>query len=83
MVYYGTDILFTDASSTSAIWITVDPDGQYGGSTTGPSKSTSFYLYYNGRLVSRNDRLANTYAGGAGPQGPDPGADPEYFSWSN
>ena len=83
VIYYPTDISFGDTQTTNVLWFNVDPDGVYGGSTTGPSKSAQLYLYFNGRIVSVSDVLPNSYNSTSGPFGPVPANEAEYFSWSN
>ena len=79
--YRGTS--FNDTASTNVITFLIDPDGVYGGSTTGPSKSVQAFLYYNGRLRTWGTLEPATYWSGGGPVGPVAGREPEYFSWGS
>ena len=84
-LWYHVDsgVKFRTTESTGAVRIMVDPDGIYGGSTTGSPKSTSLYLYSNGRITTRANIDPLTYISGTGPIAPAAGADPEYLNWSN
>ena len=73
---------FGDTTSTSAIYFWVDPDGQYGGSTTGPSKAAFFFIYTNLRLTTYDSLVPATY-NDAVLQPPVAGSSPEYLNWSN
>ncbi|HEY9687333.1 MAG TPA: prepilin-type N-terminal cleavage/methylation domain-containing protein [Coleofasciculaceae cyanobacterium] len=74
---------FNGTANNNALWFYVDPDGKYGGSTTGPSKSVLFFLYFNGRVTTWGTALPNTQnnAGGS-PYNPTPAKDPSWFSWN-
>ena len=82
IIYYATAVTFADTATTSSIYFVLDPDGQYGGNTSGPSKAILLYLYTNGRMISRANLVPNTYTSGAAVSA-NPAADPEWFSWSN
>lgn len=75
------DDYFGGTSSTNAIFIQVDPDGSYGGSTSGPSKSVLFFLYPSGRLATMGTISPNTVTSGGSPQSAWPAGDPTWFSW--
>jgi prepilin-type N-terminal cleavage/methylation domain-containing protein len=76
-------INFGGTGTTNAVYFYIDPDGKYGGSTTGPSKSVVMFLYFNGRVANWGNASANTVVGNAGwsPYGPTPANDPSWFSW--
>lgn len=71
---------FSGTASTNAIWFYLDPDGRVtDGTTNGPGKSVSFWLYYNKRLRTRTEIEPNTVSGNVTYQ---PSAlDPPWFSW--
>jgi prepilin-type N-terminal cleavage/methylation domain-containing protein len=75
------DDYFGGTSSTNAIFIQVDPDGKYGGSTTGPSKSVLFYMYTTGRLVTMGTVLPGTITSGGVSVSAWAGGDPSWFKW--
>ncbi len=82
LFYNKSTIHFDSTLSTDAIWFIVDPDGSYSGSTAdSASKSLLFFLYYNGKLKSWNQCLADTrgWAPGTGYQ-PNSISDPSWFS---
>lgn len=77
------DLYFGESNSTNYVWFLFDPDGTFSGSPTGSGKSVVVMLYYNGRLVSGDQRGATdaVWAGGSpvvygGPDGPS-----DWFSW--
>ncbi|MDX2085001.1 MAG: type II secretion system protein [Candidatus Melainabacteria bacterium] len=66
---------FGGTSSLHAIFLVVDPDGQYGG-----DRSATIWIYFNGRVTSNEHLLPGTtnsalWDGGGYP-------DPEWFSWN-
>jgi prepilin-type N-terminal cleavage/methylation domain-containing protein len=71
---------FGGTNSTNAIEFFVDPDGVYGGSTSGNSKSAQLYLYYNGRLTSRKYINSGTVVG-ATSKNPDSSLEPVWLVW--
>ncbi len=79
--HLASGVKFTSVASNQAVHVHFDPDGVYGGSTTGPSKSVNLVLYANGRIVTLEDLIPNTYVGGTGPIASIPNTDPEWFSW--
>ncbi|NDC96465.1 hypothetical protein EB077_14260, partial [bacterium] len=40
-------------TTTDAMIFVFDADGRYGGSTTGPSKSVQFFLFYSGKISTQ------------------------------
>lgn len=86
-LHSGAIIRFTSATSfntgdtTQALRFLLDPDGEYGGSLTGPSKSVAFFIYRNGKLRTRGSVDPGTYVGTFGPYVPNATVDPEWFSW--
>ena len=72
---------FGGTATTNAIWFHLDPDGKYGGSTTGPSKSVPVFLYYNGRIVTEAELLPGTRTVSS-PYSAAPGNIPDWFSWN-
>ncbi len=81
-------VIWTDAStdsfggtnSTNAIEFYVDPDGVYGNSTSGNSKSAQLYLYYTGRVTSRAYINSGTVVE-ATSKNPSGTYEPSWFSW--
>jgi type II secretory pathway pseudopilin PulG len=71
---------FGGTNTTNALRFTFDPDGKYGGSTSGISKSVQFTLYYNGRITTRGTAEANSTSSG-GTWGAVASYDPSWFSW--
>ncbi len=76
---------FVGTTTTDAMIFVFDPDGRYGGSTLGPSKSVQFFLFYNGRISTQGKyqttgSLRSTigvWAAGAGFWA----LDPDWLSW--
>jgi prepilin-type N-terminal cleavage/methylation domain-containing protein len=71
---------FGGTATTNAIYITIDPDGQYSGSTTGNGKGIRIFLYYNGRITSNAYILPNT-CNSSNCRNPNLNADPPWFTW--
>jgi prepilin-type N-terminal cleavage/methylation domain-containing protein len=70
---------FQGTSNLNAIYVSFDPDGVYGGSTTGNSKALGFLIYYNGRISTYASALPGTLLYGAS-FGAEP--DPPWFNWN-
>ena len=72
---------FTGTNTTNAIYFYFDPDGVVtDGTTNGPGKSVTFWLYYNNRVTSYSNIVAGTVYGG-GTANPNATYDPPWFSW--
>ena len=71
---------FGNTENTNAISFRVDPFEGYSGTTTGSEKAVQFFLYYNGRLKSRNNVDPNTYVASSS-YSPGTTHDPDYWSW--
>ncbi|MGE0200643.1 MAG: type II secretion system protein [Candidatus Melainabacteria bacterium] len=69
---------FDGTTDLHAVYINFDPDGVYGGSTSGPSKALEMMLYYDGTVTSSSHMKPGTILYG-GPAGTVP--DPEWFHW--
>lgn len=67
-IAYDTAISFGSTAATSFIYIQVDPDGGYSGTTNDPGKAVYIAVQYNGRI--RNTTTADT-----------DGYTPPWFSW--
>lgn len=80
VINFPSNNTFSGTADTNAINFYVDPDGQYGGSTTGSSKSVMFFLYPNGRLTSRSSILPNTTTSAQVYASPC-ACDPSWFTW--
>lgn len=78
---------FSGTGALDSLQFTVDPDGkvtQSGSPVSGPGKSTTFFIYYNGRLTTYGSCAVGTttsWNNAAALSCPQPGADPAYFSW--
>lgn len=59
---------FAGTDATNAVPFMIDPDGKVtDGTTNGPGKATSFWLYADGRVVDGGNTLVGTtYSGGSG-----------------
>ena len=68
---------FVTSDSTSAIFFTIYPN------ENDASDSIEVFLYYNGRITTRGNVMANTYAFANTDISPNPALDPPWFSWSN
>ncbi len=71
---------FVGTETTNAISFLVDPDGSYSGTTDGPGKGITFFLYYNGRLATYGTLAAGSSYNGT-PYTATPAYDPPWFSW--
>jgi prepilin-type N-terminal cleavage/methylation domain-containing protein len=72
---------FGGTNTTNAMWVHIDPDGVLtDGSTNGPGKALSLFLYYNGRISDEGSITAGT-ANSAVTYNPDPTKVPSWFRW--
>ncbi|WP_373532737.1 Tfp pilus assembly protein FimT/FimU [Vampirovibrio sp.] len=71
---------FGGTNPTNAITFMFDPDGAYSSTTQTPAKSIAFWLYYNGRITSR-DKITPNSCRSDGCQNPASIYDPPWFSW--
>jgi prepilin-type N-terminal cleavage/methylation domain-containing protein len=72
---------FISNTTTNALVVHFDPDGVVtDGTTNGPGKSVQFIMLYPGQITSRSNTTASFVSNG-GTWGPDPNADPSWFSW--
>lgn len=76
------DTQFAGANTTNTISFNYDPDGVYSGAATGPTKSLSIRLSYNGRIRTSESLIGETHCNswGCGPIGIGE-VDPPWFSW--
>ena len=85
MLWCGTtNVDFGGTGTLNAIYFLFDPDGRYGGSTSGPSKSLKIYLYTTGRVATWASITSNTVThewGSWYTTNPDATRDPSWFSW--
>jgi prepilin-type N-terminal cleavage/methylation domain-containing protein len=72
---------FNGTATTNALWFQLDPDGVYGGSTTGNSKSVVFFLYYDGSIKDWGSARSPTI-NNSGTYGPNPPTVPSWFAWN-
>ncbi len=72
---------FGGTNPNNMVWVCVDPDGQYSGTTNGPGKALQFGLYYSGRITTRGTLHPNSFNSGGGPVAAVPVYDPPWFSW--
>jgi len=78
---YRTDASFGGNSTTNAIFFLTDPDGRVtDGTTNGPGKGMSMFIYYNGRIVDEGNLLTGT-ASSFTSYTADPAKVPSWFSW--
>lgn len=81
-VLYFESRYFNGTEPNRAIWMLVDPEAGYSGSTTGPGKSIWFAMYYGGRLATRSTINPNTVGGADNfVWNPCANCDPPWFSW--
>ncbi|MBX2861845.1 MAG: type II secretion system GspH family protein [Vampirovibrio sp.] len=73
------DVTFGGTDSTNAIYFQIDPDGVYGGSTTGPSKAINMFQYYDGALTDYAHVKSGTYVDGSA-VGACPSCNPTWFN---
>ena len=72
IIHYDPGNTFGGTASTNEIYIDLDPDGQVtDGTTNGPGKSITFFIYYDGKIRTSATRLS----------GANPSLDPPWFSW--
>jgi len=71
---------FGGTNTTNAVYLHIDPDGSYSGTTNGPGKALSAFIYYNGRLADEGS-IASGTAGSNGSYTANPGKVPTWFSW--
>jgi prepilin-type N-terminal cleavage/methylation domain-containing protein len=79
-LYVHNEADFNATATTNAIYFIFDPDSTYSGTTNGPGKSVTFYVYFNGRLAS-DANIANPTCNHFGCWGPNADGDPPWFSW--
>ena len=78
---YRADASFGGNSTTNAIFFLTDPDGRVtDGTTNGPGKGMSMFLYYSGRITDEGNLLAGTASSYTG-YSADPTKVPSWFSW--
>jgi len=71
---------FGGTNTTNAVYFHIDPDGSYSGTTNGPGKAVSVFIYYNGRLADEGNIAAGT-AGSNGSYTANSSKVPTWFSW--
>ncbi|HEY9687586.1 MAG TPA: prepilin-type N-terminal cleavage/methylation domain-containing protein [Coleofasciculaceae cyanobacterium] len=81
VLVYQTTTSFSGTGSTNAIWFDLDPDGKVTGGANDAGTAVQFALYYNGRLTSGSNVLANTVSS-TYTFGPADEPDPPWFSWN-
>lgn len=72
---------FGATDSLAITYFYVDPDGTYSGTTTGNGKSVIFFIYYNGRITTRETPIPSSHDVWGTTYNPSPGADPTWFQW--
>ncbi|MEB3285938.1 MAG: type II secretion system protein [Vampirovibrionales bacterium] len=80
IVAYRANVWFGGTDTTNGLPFFFDPDGEYGGTTNGPGKSVSFFLFFNGRLVDRGNIPAGT-GNSLTTYGAAPSKTPPWFQW--
>jgi prepilin-type N-terminal cleavage/methylation domain-containing protein len=82
MLRYRSDVSMGGTNTTNAIYFSFDPDGRVtDGTTNGPGKALTLFVYYNGRLTSWCCVTPNAVVGGGGTFTPDTTTDPTWFNW--
>jgi prepilin-type N-terminal cleavage/methylation domain-containing protein len=81
MMMYS-DASFGDVTDNRGLYFYIDPDGVDSGTTTGPGKSVLFFIYYDGKLRSRNNVIANTTDSTGNTYNPGTTYDPPWFDWN-
>ena len=71
---------FGGTSTTNAIELYFDPDGEYGNTTNGTDKSVNLFLYYNGKVHSRGHTVPNTAYNGTTYATPNTSLDPSWYT---
>lgn len=79
--YYWPGDQFCGTATTNGIPFRVDPDGRYSGTTNGPGKAVSFFLYYDGKITTEGTAFSNTSWSCGHVTGPVPSRDPPWFHW--
>lgn len=72
---------FGGQTTLNAVYVHFDPDGVYGGTTNGPGKSVSFFLYYDGRITDEGNLRPGT-TNSVGGFSANPSLVPPWFSWN-
>lgn len=81
MLAYRVDVSFGGSNTTNAIHFAIDPDGKVtDGTTNGPGKSVSIFIYYNGRLADEGSIAAGT-ANSSVSYPANPAKVPSWFTW--
>lgn len=72
---------YASTTTNTAVFFYFDPDGEY--HATEESSSVLYFIYLNGRLVTRETLNSGTCNGGVceSTYGPITASDPEWFSW--
>jgi prepilin-type N-terminal cleavage/methylation domain-containing protein len=82
MLRYRSDINMGGTNTTNAIYFSFDPDGKVtDGTTNGPGKALTLFVYYNGRITSWCCVTPNAVVGASGTFTPNATTDPPWFSW--
>jgi type II secretory pathway pseudopilin PulG len=85
MLRWDKNYSFGGTATTNAIWFGFDPDGKNtDGTTNGPGKGISIFVYYNGRICTWANVVTGTSTNGNGSpvvNAPLPANDPPWFSW--
>ncbi len=80
IIRYHATQTFGGTDSLRAFWVHFDPDGTYGGSTSGSSKSLGLFIYINGRITSEGYILTGTQNSG-GAFTANLSKEPDWWSW--
>jgi prepilin-type N-terminal cleavage/methylation domain-containing protein len=81
MVAYRVDASFGGSNTTNAIHFVIDPDGRVtDGTTNGPGKSISIFIYYNGRIADEGNIATGTTSSAAAYPA-NSAKVPSWFSW--
>jgi type II secretory pathway pseudopilin PulG len=66
LYYWQGDSYCSSGSNPTGVLFALDPDGVYGGTTDGPSKTLWMYIYNDGTMKSQANMKTNTQWGNSG-----------------
>ncbi|MGE0200735.1 MAG: type II secretion system protein [Candidatus Melainabacteria bacterium] len=80
VLYFDPTVSFGGTETTNALWMVVDPDGRYCGSTNCAGKSMEYFVYYNSRVTTLQNITPGTVSSDA-TRNPVANADPAWSPW--
>ncbi len=83
LLYSASATSFGGTATTNILWYNFDPDAMATSASTtdGPGKSLKFGIYYNGKVITRDDVLPGTKGGATTYATPSPLVTPPWFHW--